>query len=191
MTHIDDNDYGEGGYGLGGYGGVTIAVDNRDTYLETFSHPLVDLSPQSTARKFSTAVLYVLDQMDRDLLAILDAHHLRTATGVELDRLGRLVEANRREGERDRYFRQRIRAEGGLKRMQPTFENLAPYVTFTLIESDYSTVSFVSDLDANPATFEVSAPSTAWGSATLDRSDIDDYAERALPAGHAFKRTET
>lgn len=182
--------YGDGAYGVGGYNETYIETDHVAEAEDAFDHPVLQITVDRPERRLMLVLLDELDRVDQKLNEVLTNHHVQTAQGGALERMGELTNTSRRDGENDDYYSYRLIAEGGVKRLQPTIEELSPYAKL-LLDTDYSNFSITTDLSNNPATFEITAPATVWDDAPLDRSDLDDYFAAALPSGHDFNRVET
>lgn len=186
---MSTSSYGSGGFGYGGYGSTLVDNDHLEEAIDDWDHPVLQITVDRPERDLMLVLLDELDGVDYELNRVIENVRVDSAQDAALERMGRLTNTSRRDGENDDYYRYRLIAEGGIQRLQPTFEELAPYAKL-LLDTDYSKFSITTDLDANSATWAIEAPVTVWDDAPLHRSDLDHYFSEAVPAGHDFVRSE-
>jgi hypothetical protein len=143
----------------------------------------VDFSTQSNAHRLLETLLTTYQRTDNDLETIYEQTHINTATGAELDQFGELVNVDRKTNESDEKFRARIKATFRASTMGTTFDQFTEFCAET-INTDISNLEFTTPYESNPATVEISAPSTIYDSANFSNEEIVSLFEKGVPAGH-------
>jgi hypothetical protein len=179
--------YGSGGYGYGMYGGFTDQYDNLDAFRDALTDVSLRYRTDSNLAKLIRALLVEANFLSFQTNAILDAHHVDTATGSDLDKLGRLVGVTRQTGETDDHFRVRIKAYGYINVSSATTNDLI-HLTGILLQTAVENVTVTSDLAANPATFQCAGPVV---DTPLTDTEVESILNDAVAAGHITSFTIT
>jgi hypothetical protein len=146
------------------------------------------VEPDSDFQAWLEAFATEYDRIDSDQSDVLEAHHVTTAEGSELERIGQLFNVKRRTNETDEQLRQRIRIRGSIAVTSGTTNEMMELSALAL-ETTVDDLYFPIDLAANPATFSLSIPQEIMDNAALTQSTVERELERALPVGHRIDVT--
>lgn len=131
--------------------------------------------------------------VNRQLDAVLQARHINTAAGHQLDRIGEISSIGRREGETDAHYRARIIATLAAARSDGTFDDLLQ-ITATILDTSVNRVEIQKQWESNPtsgiATAELFVRATDVDNVELTTSDLTDIMKNTVPAGHDIEVTE-
>lgn len=119
----------------------------------------------------------------RQLDAIREARHIRSAAGRQLDRIGAIAGINRKEGESDGKYRARIKATMIASRSDGTFEDILN-ATASILETDTERVEIQTSFDSDPAEAFVYIRIVDVEDTTLTASEIEDILQNTVVAGH-------
>src|SRR6056297_3147177 len=73
-----------------------------------------------------------VDEVDESLEIIYDGHHINTASGEDLDEIGKFVGVDRESNESDNRYRTRIKARFRAATIEPTTDNFTEFVAAIL-----------------------------------------------------------
>lgn len=156
---------------------------NVKTAEDEWDNSGITFAPSSNTRKLVQALLSQVDRIDDDIQDIRDSRHIDTASGEDLDNIGKLVQIPRKEGESDDKYRARLKVAFRVGSIGTTFDEFAEF-SASLLETDIQNIEFQFNLDGNPATVEVAANQDVYDNSKLSQSEVAEYLGRAVPAGH-------
>lgn len=162
---------------------------NTDTADSEWDNDALDFTEGSNIYALMRALLSEADRIDSDLEDIKNAHHIDTATGKELEKLGQLVDLPRKQNESDDKYRARLKTQFRVGNIGSTFEDFAQFAA-VMLDTDIDNIYFIFKFDVNPATVEVNVDPDIYESVALSKSEVDEFLGRAVPAGHAVNTTE-
>lgn len=148
------------------------------------------VEPNGDLQAWLTGIGNELDRYDSEQTDVLQRHHVDTAEGIELERIGDLVNVTRRTGESDEQLRQRIKIRGRVTVTSGTTDEMMELSALAL-ETDFSNLSFPVDLATTPAEFPVEASTSVISDAVLSQQTIEDELSRGVPVGHRVTLTAT
>jgi hypothetical protein len=163
---------------------------NNYTHLEDsvgYDTPLT-VEPDSDFQAWLEAFATEYDRIDSDQSDVLEAHHVTTAEGSELERIGQLFNVRRRTNETDEQLRQRIKIRGSIAVTSGTTNEMMELSKLAL-ECEYSDLSFPIDLATSPAVFPVETTQQVVDDAALDEATIESELSRGVPVGHRTELT--
>lgn len=186
----DDEKYGFGGghFGLFPYGGGPYH-DNVDIARENWDHGAIEPRLDDPLYDLVVALVSELYRIDGEIERLFEQRFVDTATGIELDRLGRLVGVERPFGENDDAFRIRVKAGYAKATSTCDFESFAK-VALKIIDGQASQLTITNEFDTKPATVIVEAPSSVLSDNPLSNSEIQSFLEDAVPMSHRVELRE-
>lgn len=143
----------------------------------------IEFTPNSNTYKLVRALLSEADRVDGDIEDVYDAHHIGTASGDDLDKLGSLVNTSRKTGEEDAAYRARIKAEFRAATIATTFEEFIEFVS-EVLGTNPDNVDLFTNYGGSPAIVDVSADTTVYNNAALTPTQLKDIFGSGVPAGH-------
>lgn len=126
------------------------------------------------------------DYVRRQLDAILQARHIKTADGDQLDRLGAIANISRQENEGDDHYRARIIATLAAARSRGTFDDILTTVS-NILQTDEVNIEITRP---SVATAEVFIETVDIENIELTTSDLETILKDAVAAGHDIRVTE-
>lgn len=105
--------------------------------------------PKSNMHSIISSVAKALDEQEKDLYAALRSHWVKTANGKDLDLLAQLFRLERKKGEADDRFRNRITNAVSEFRGGGTLDAIKTHLSILLDIEDKNTI----DIIENPAAF--------------------------------------
>ena len=145
----------------------------------------MSVTESSNSRQFLEALLTELDRFDEDLTDVLEAHHLDTATGEELGKIGNLGDIQRRDGESDEAYRERIRANLAVGNSDGTFEDLVQ-LSGLVLQTNETNITINTDISQDPVAL-VSVDKNIVSERTsndFDKQNLVDVLNKSVSAGH-------
>lgn len=140
-------------------------------------------------RRLSGALAEETDEVRRTLDYLVEARHISSAGGEQLDSIGRVGGILRRENESDEVYRARIQGTLAAGRSSGTFEDLLE-ATATILETDIGAIELDTDFAADPAKAFVYVQSSDLDNTPLDAADLTAILEDAVLAGHEIEVVE-
>lgn len=162
---------------------------NVDEIVTKWQHGLVEVTPGSNAHKLLTALAAALDDYDTSLSNVTDAHHLGNAEGDELERIGKLGDVQRKTGESDGKYRERIRGNIRASTSSGTFDDVLEFAV-TMFDTSENNVRLDTDFDLDPAVVTVSIFQEDLNDSPLTASEVKDLFNDVVAAGHEAKVNE-
>lgn len=171
--------YGEQTYGYGGYGGT---LPYADAVVNNFEYGGVSVYTNDPTDYLMQIFAHELALLSDEIDLLYDERFIGSATGRQLDHLGRPVGVQRETDETDSRFRKRVKI-GYAKASSDT-----SYETFGSLTLNV--------LDANPSDVSVEPPTDSGGDVTVrlgqqiiedskfTASEIGDMLSDAVAAGH-------
>lgn len=156
---------------------------NLTTAEREWDNEGISFNDNTNTYKLVRALLAPADRIDADLEAIKDAHHIDTATGKQLDKIGRLVNLRRKNNGSDEKYRARLKVQFRVGNIGTTFDAFSEFSS-SLLDTDIDNIFFTFDFDSNAATVDVSADPEIYDNADITRDEARDFLGRAVPAGH-------
>jgi len=124
------------------------------------------------------------DSLDQDLEDTWANHHINTAQGDALDRIGEFVNVARQTNESDAKYRTRIKARFRAGNIDPTIDNFLEFVASVFAVSPDN---FTLDRTPSVPVITVSANDEIWQQNDLSIAETQELFERAVPAGHTVQ----
>jgi hypothetical protein len=149
----------------------------------------IEFGPGTNTYKLMRALLTESDRMDEDLEGIYDQHHVNSATGRDLGKIGDLVNVPRQTGESDARYRARIKARFRASTIDTTFDQFTEFVA-SVLSTNIDNIEFFTSYGARPATVDVSADSSIYDDVDLTPSDLRELLGAGVPAGHEVRVIE-
>jgi len=149
----------------------------------------IAFSPGNNTYALMRALLTEADRIDSDLEDIYDQHHVNTATGDDLEKIGDLVNVRRQTGESDNRYRSRIKGKFRAATTDTTFDQFVEF-TASVLSTEISNVEFLTSYGARPATVGVATDSSVYDSLSLSASNLADLLDDGVPAGHRVRVLE-
>lgn len=149
----------------------------------------IAFGPETNTYKLMRALLSEADRIDSDLEDIYDQHHVNSATGDDLDKIGDLVNVDRKTGESDSRYRARIKGQFRASTIGTSFDEFAEF-TASVLSTELDNIDFLTSYGARPAAVSVSAQSSVYESVDLNASEIGDILDDGVPAGHEVRVLE-
>jgi hypothetical protein len=131
-------------------------------------------------RAFAGALGEELDYVKRNLDYILDARHINTASGSQLDRIGLLGDVQRQETEGDARYRARIKGTFAAARSSGTFSDINAAAA-SVVDADQNEVEVRLEKGGVANVF---LPFSAVDDTPLTTSDIESILNDTVVAGH-------
>jgi len=121
------------------------------------------------------------DSLDQDLEDTWANHHINTAQGAALDRIGAFVNVARQFNESDDRYRTRIKAEFRAGNINPTIDN---FLEFIAAVSGVSPQKFTLQKERGSPVIIIRALEETWEQNQLSLEETQALFEKAVPAGH-------
>lgn len=160
---------------------IKNAVSEWDSSIEFGRH--------SNTYKLVRALLSEAERIDDDLENVYHSHHINFATGEELDKFGKLVDAPRKSNEPDNKYRTRIKAEFAQARTDTDFDSFVEFCS-SVLNTNVNNLLFETNYAGNSATVTVSADSSIYDSLSLTATETSDILGGGVPAGHEVQVQE-
>jgi len=128
-----------------------------------------------------------VDEVDESLEIIYDGHHINTASGEDLDEIGKFVGVDRESNESDSRYRTRIKARFRAATIEPTTDNFTEFVA-AILATDIDNFTILREQFRPEVT--VSAQGDVWESRNLNVQTLVELLEDGVPAGHAVNIQE-
>jgi len=149
----------------------------------------IEFSPNSNTYKLIRALLTEANRIDDDLEEIYDQHHVNTATGDDLDKIGDLVDVSRKTGESDSRYRARIKARFRAATIDTTFDQFSEFVA-SVLNTNIDNIDFLTNYGSRPATVSVSTQGNVYDAVNLTPTELKDLFGAGVPAGHTVRVLE-
>lgn len=149
----------------------------------------IAFSPDNNTYALMRALLTEADRIDSNLEEIYDQHHVNSATGDDLEKIGDLVNVRRQTGESDNRYRARIKGKFRAATTDTTFDQFVEF-TASVLSTEISNVEFLTSYDARPATVDVAADTSVYDGVDLLPSELTDILDDGVPAGHRVRVLE-
>lgn len=149
----------------------------------------IAFSPDNNTYALMRALLTEADRIDSDLEDIYDQHHVNSATGDDLEKIGDLVNVRRQTGESDNRYRARIKGKFRAATTDTTFDQFVEF-TASVLSTEISNVEFLTSYGARPATVDVAADTSVYDGVDLLPSELADILDDSVPAGHRVRVLE-
>ena len=157
-----------------------------DSLLDGWDNRALTVHRQSTTRELLEGLAVQFEREAEAADDVREMHSIRNAEGRALDHIARGVDLRRRSGESDDVFRLRIMLQYLLNAMDGTMEEIESFL-HTLFDAEPGQISFERDFDDRPGTLLVSFDRQIFGASPLTPSQIGDFAESTVPAGHRIE----
>lgn len=119
----------------------------------------------------------------RQLDAVLEARHIGTSSGGQLDRLGKLVGVRRKEDEDDFKYRARISSNVIASQSSGTIEDVLSGLA-AIVDTEKSKISLSFDYDAEPGTVNAQVRQEDLENSELTTTEISNITEKLVPGAH-------
>lgn len=149
----------------------------------------IAFSPQNNTYKLMRALFTEADRIDNDLEYIYDQHHINTASGDDLEKIGDVVNVRRETGESDSRFRARVKGTFRAATIGTTFDEFAEFVA-SVLRTDLDSVDVLTNYGSRPATVNVAAEPNIYDGVDLQPIDLVNILEDGVPAGHRVRALE-
>lgn len=149
----------------------------------------IKFSPDSNTYKLVRALLSEADRIDGDLEDIYNQHHINTATGDDLEKIGDLVNVRRNTGEGDDSYRARIKGKFGTATVDSTFDEFAEFVS-AVLNTDIDNIDYLTNYQIHPAAVTVSTQASVYSNISLSSQQIVNILGDGVPAGHEVRVLE-
>jgi len=149
----------------------------------------IAFSPDNNTYALMRALLTEADRIDSNLEEIYDQHHVNSATGDDLEKIGDLVNVRRQTGESDNRYRARIKGKFRAATTDTTFDQFVEF-TASVLSTEISNVEFLTSYGARPATVDVAADTSVYDGVDLLPSELTDILDDGVPAGHRVRVLE-
>jgi len=184
------NTWGEASWGDGYYGVeyldiITEGRNINDAISEWDIPPTIQ--EESNNYALVRALLQSADKVDESAELIYNAHHINTAAGEDLDRIGKFVGVKRKTDEVDGQYRTRIKARFRAATIEPTTDNFTEFVA-AILATDIDNFTLI--LQQFLPEVIISAQSEIWEQNSLTAETVVDILESGVPAGHAVNVQE-
>lgn len=165
---------------------VTIIIPSdriMQNALGAWDNQGISVAPRTNNRKLLRALLGGIEQLSLNTFEVRDSHHIRTATGAELDKIGKLIGKRRKSNETDEKYRIRLILAFRLNSVGGTFDELAQFFS-VLLDTDVENINFETKFEALPATITVRTDSQILDANVLSNTEITNFAGEVVQAGH-------
>lgn len=149
----------------------------------------IAFGPGTNTYRLMRALLSEADRIDNDLEDIYEQHHINSATGRDLGKIGDLVNVPRQTGESDARYRARIKARFRASTIGTNYDEFTEFVA-AVLNTDIDNISFLTSYGANPAAISVAANSSVYDSVSLTPEDLQTLLGAGVPAGHEVEILE-
>ena len=149
----------------------------------------IAFNPNTNTYKLMRAALSEADRIDTDLENIFDQHHINTATGDDLNKIGDLINLDRKSGESDSKYRARIKSKFRAATIGSTFDQFTQYVA-SVLNTDLDNVDILTNYGNDPAVVSVAVQSEVYDAVDLTASEIQNILGDGVPAGHEVSTLE-
>jgi hypothetical protein len=184
------NTWGEASWGDGYYGVeyLDIITDGRninDAVSEWDIPPTIQ--EESNNYALLRGLLQSSDKVDESAELIYNAHHINTASGEDLDEIGKFVGVDRESNESDSRYRTRIKARFRAATIEPTTDNFTEFVA-AILATGIDNFTILREQFRPEVT--ISAQGNVWESNDLTAQTLVELLEDGVPAGHAVNVQE-
>lgn len=149
----------------------------------------IEFGPNSNTYRLMRVLLTEADRIDEDLEEIYNNHHVNTATGDDLDKIGDLVNIDRNTGESDSRYRARIKGKFRAATIDTTFDQFAEF-TASVLNTDIDNIDYLTSYSARPAVVSVATQGSVYDALNLTPEEIKDILDDGVPAGHEVRVLE-
>lgn len=168
---------------------MAISSNNKEDIIKNWDHPI-----ELTEDKNLYDLLLVLSKenrrIDLDLEELYDDRFLDSASGEELKKIAKLVNAEMKTGEGEEKFRKRVRGEFAVQASDTTYESFAT-ILLSILEANASSVEITTPPDTHDKVVEVRVDSGIINENPLSMSEINDLLDRTVSAGARVDIYET
>ncbi len=184
------NTWEEASWGSGYYGVEYLDIitegRNPDNSISEWDIPAT-IQKESNNYALLRSLLQPADAIDGSLELIYNSHHINTAAGENLDKIGNFVGVQRESDELDARYRTRIKARSRAGTIEPTTDNFTDFIS-AILETDSDNFRLI------PQQFRpevvISAQSEIWQQRELTNETVIELLENAVPAGHSVSVQE-
>lgn len=191
MTHSIDQ-WSDSSWGDGSWGEppLSLYADNRNirTASENWNSGIT-FAPESNTYKLVRALLSQAHRIDEDLEWIQSSHAIQTATGSNLEKIGQLVDVDRRSNESDASYRARIKATFRSATTSTTFNEFVQFSS-RVLDTSIDNITFTTS-PAFPASVSVSTDESVYNNLNLSNEDVKELLGMGVPAGHEVRILES
>lgn len=197
---VSDPEYGTGLWGVGIYGGaidreeaVNVlaasteynAFDSVRDRLDAYLKPAFNHDPANGGEEWN-AYLGALSSEFNDFYMVrndvLAAQYVETAEGAQLDRIGEYAQLDRRTGESDAHYRQRLIVQMQQFVAGGTIDDIKS-ICAVLLETQKREIEIVENFGIEPARFDIQVPLTFIENAGVTPSEFEENVSDAAAAG--------
>lgn len=149
----------------------------------------IEFTQNSNTYKLVRALTSQADRIDDEIDKIRQSHHIDTATGEALDRIGELVQLTRKSNESDEKFRARIKVQFRVGNIGTTFDEFSEFSS-VLLNTDIDNIEYIFNYENRPATVQIATQTEVYENSPLTRNEVSEFLSRAVPAGHEVNPLE-
>lgn len=149
----------------------------------------IAFGPGTNTYRLMDSLLTEMNRIDDSLEDIYEQHHIDSATGRDLSKIGDLVNVPRETGEGDERYRARIKAIFRAATIGTNYDEFVEFVA-SVLDTDIDNIEFLTSYGARPATVDVSAESEVYDSVNLTPTDLRELLGGGVPAGHEVRIIE-
>lgn len=158
-------------------------LDTINFIEDKWNNAGITIHPSSNTYSLMLALSSQYDRTLDEVEDIRDSHHVSTATGRDLEKIGKLAEVERQTGESDDKYRLRIIGNVVSAFTGTTFSDVIQFISL-ILETDMTNIRLFDNLSIDPATLVINADASIYSNSPLTNSDIISLAEDSVPAGH-------
>lgn len=168
---------------------MAIASNNEEDIIENWDHP-VELDEDKNLYDLLLVPAEENKRLDLDLEEVYDDRFLDSASGEELKKIAKLVNAEKKTGEGEEKFRKRVRGEFAVQASDTTYDSFVS-VLLSILEADASSVDITTPPDTHDKVVEVKVDGGIISDNPLSNSEINDLLDRTVSAGARVDLFET
>ena len=158
--------------------------DNLKTLLRNWDNLAISVhDSESNIREFMEVLLTVLNDYDGDMSDVLEARHIDTATGKELDKLGQIGDIQRKTNENDDKYRARIKAKLVSGNSSATFSDVINF-TGSILRIKTDNIGIDNQYSEDPVAVVIGLNEDAFEGTELTEIEFLEILNTLVPAGH-------
>lgn len=163
--------------------------DNTEDIVENWNHS-VPAQKDTNIRKLLSVVARENKRLDLDIEEVYDQRFLSSATGKELEKLGKFVGVDRKNGEGDEKLRIRIRAEFAAQASNATFSDFSAAI-LTILDASPEAVEIVTPPDTGPKLVEVQIDGSVIADNPLSNTELAELLDKTVSVDGKVNLIET
>lgn len=167
---------------------MEIQHDNTEDIVENWDHP-VQINEENDLYKLLQVTARENKRIDLDIEQIYDDRFLESATGVELEKIGKMVDVRRKNGEYDSKLRKRIKANFAAQASDTTFKQFAS-TALSILETEPGNITINTPPDTPAKVVQIELDGVILDNNPLTKTELIDLMNKVVSVDATVEMVE-